>query len=261
MKIHRMIIVLAVCSVAVPMFAQSQIGGGVCTSASLNGAYSLTLTGRDVSSSVVFTKVTQGIGTATFDGLSKVTFGLTTNVNQTAGLSQILSGTYSMQANCIGVLNITSGDTATFSLESYNQGKDFLITGQDATYSYSGSGVLLPTTCSASQLNGSYSFNGNGFALASGVISGVNNISGTLQFDGISGVAGTWYVAAGTSNATSTVTGQFAVTASCVGTGTVSDTRGNTYSLLFTVTATNGSNFLFGGAGPALMFTSSGRAL
>jgi hypothetical protein len=206
-------------------------------------------------------KVSQGIGTATFDGLSKVTFSLTTNLNQTAGLSQTLSGTYSMQANCIGVLSITSGDSATFSLESYNQGKDFLITGQDANYSYSGSGVSLPATCTASQLNGSYSFNGNGFALASGVISGVNNISGTLQFDGISGVSGTWYVAAGTSNTTSTVTGQYAVTAACTGSGTVSDSRGNTYSLLFTVTTTNGANFLFGGASPALMFTSNGRAL
>ncbi len=147
MKIHRMIIVWAACSLAVPVFAQSQIGGGVCSSSSVNGAYSLTLTGRDVSSSVVFMKVSQGIGTATFDGLSKVTFSLTTNLNQTAGLSQTLSGTYSMQANCIGVLSITSGDSATFSLESYNQGKDFLITGQDANYSYSGSGVSLPATC------------------------------------------------------------------------------------------------------------------
>jgi hypothetical protein len=261
MNIHRMLIVLAACSASVPLLAQSQIGGGACSSASVSGAYSLTLTGRDVSSSVVFTKVSQGIGTATFDGLSKVTFSLTTNLNQTAGVSQTLSGTYSMQANCIGVLNITSGDTATYSLESYNQGKDFLITGQDATYSYAGSGVLLPTACSTSQLSGNYSFNGNGFSLASGVISGVNNISGTLQFDGISAVTGTWYIAAGTSNTTSTVTGQFAVTASCTGTGTVTDSRGNTYSLLFTVTATSGSSFLFGGAGPTLMFIGNGRTL
>src|SRR5580693_8345014 len=78
---------------AVPLSAQTQIGGGICSSASLTGTYSLSLNGRDVGSSVTFSKISEGIGTATFDGLSKVTFTLTTNVNQSFGTPQTLSGT------------------------------------------------------------------------------------------------------------------------------------------------------------------------
>ena len=38
---------------AVPLLAQPQIGGGTCSSATLSGTYSLTLTGRDVNASAV----------------------------------------------------------------------------------------------------------------------------------------------------------------------------------------------------------------
>jgi hypothetical protein len=261
MKIDGVTILLAACFTAAPLFGQPQIGGGICSSATLSGAYSLTLTGRDVTSSVTFSKVSEGIGTATFDGLGKVSFSLTDNTNQTFGLSQTLSGTYTMQANCIGAVNITSGDTATFALESYNQGKNFLITGQDGIYSFSGSGNALPATCSASQLTGAYSFNGSGFALTSGSISGVNNISGTLQFDGKSAVLGTWYVASGTSSITDSVSGQFTLSASCTGSASVTDAARISYTLLFTVTTANGSNFVLSGSNPTLMFTGNGRTL
>jgi len=252
---------LAACLTAAPLSAQPQIGGGVCSSASLNGAYSLTLSGRDVSSSVTFSKVAQGVGTATFDGLNRVTFSLTNNTNQIFGTSEALSGTYSMQANCIGVLNIATGDTATFALESYDQGKNYLITGQDGTYSFTGSGGSLPATCSTSQLNGGYSFNATGFNLTSGAVTGVSNISGILQFDGKSAVSGTWYEAAGTSNTNLNLSGQFTVTASCTGSATLSDTSGNSYSLLFTVTTTDGSNFLLSGSNSVLMFIGNGRTI
>ena len=262
MKTNAILITFTACAFAAPLFAQPVIGGSTCSSASLNGTFSLTLSGRDVSSSVAFAKAFQAIGTATFDGQSKVTFALTTNTNQAAGTPQTMAGTYSMQANCIGALNITAGDTATFTVESYNQGKAFLVSGQDGTYSFTGNGNLLPTAaCSASQLNGNYSFNGNGFALASGSITGVNNISGTLQADGKSAVSGNFYVASGASNTTDSVTGQFTVSPSCTGSAKVSDITGTTYTIQFTITATNGSNFILSGATPILMFIGNGRTL
>jgi hypothetical protein len=252
---------IAACLAAAPVLAQPQIGGGICSSATLNGTYSLTLSGRDVGSSVTFSKVTQGIGTATFDGLSKVTFLLTSNTNQAAGATQTLQGTYSMQANCIGTINITTGDSVTFTLEAYNEGKNYLITGQDATYALSGSGNLVPSTCSASMLNGAYSFNGTGFFLALGAISGVNDISGTLQLDGKSAISGTWFVSAGTFSTTATLTGQFNVTAACTGNASLTDTSGNTYVLYFTATTANGSNFILSGSSPAILFIGSGRTI
>ncbi len=137
---YRLLFACLPCLLAASLFAQPQIGGGTCSSSSLTGNYSLTVTARDVSSSVSFTKSLQGIGTATFDGLSKATFNLTNNTNQTAGTAQTWSGTYSMQSNCVGVITITTGDTATFSVGVYNAGKDYVLTGQDGVYSFTGSG-------------------------------------------------------------------------------------------------------------------------
>ncbi len=245
----------------VPMAAQPQIGGGTCSTASLNGTYSLTLAGRDVSSALTFAKALQGVGTASFDGLSKVTFTLTDNTNAAPGVTQTLAGTFTLQSNCLGTVTITSGDTAGFSIASYNQGKSFLLTGQDGTYSFTGNGGGLATACTAALLTGPYAFNGNGFALSSGTIGGVNNISGVLTFDGKSVVTGTWYVAANGSSTTVTTTGQFTVSTGCTATATLSDTLGTSYSLTFVITANNGSNFAVAGSNSLLMFSGSGRTL
>jgi uncharacterized protein (TIGR03437 family) len=259
MKIHAVIAGLSFL-MAAPLMAQIQIGGGTCSSASLNGTYSLTLSGRDVNSSVTFAKVLEGIGTATFDGQSKVTFNLTSNTNQSSGISQTWTGTYTLQANCVGTSTLTVGDSASFSLESYNGGKDYLITGFDGTYTFTGSGSLMPATpCSTSQLTGSYSFDGSGYALTLGAVSGGNNISGLLQFDGASNVTANWYVASSGTSTTTNATGQYGVSPSCSGSATVTDSSGNVSTLQFIVTTSNGSNFLVSGTSPLLMFTGSAR--
>ncbi len=260
MKILNATIWLA-CTLPVPILAQPQIGGGTCSSASLSGLYSLTLTGRDVSSSVVFSKVLEGIGTASFDGLSKVTLSLTDNTNAAQGTPQTLSGTYTMQSNCVGTLSITTGDTASFSLEAYNNGGGFLITGQDGVYSFSGSGTSLPASCTAASLSGTYAFNGTGDGLSAGAITGVNNISGLLQFDGKSAATGTWYLASNGTSVMTSLTGQFTVSSGCTATASLADALGTTYNLAFTITAANGSNFLVAGSNVQLIFQGSGRAL
>lgn len=249
---------------AMPVAAQPQIGGGTCSSSTLNGTYSLTLAGRDLSSAVAFSTVLQGIGLATFDGLSKVTFTLTNNTNKAFGVAQTLSGTYSLQSNCIGAVTITTGDTASFILGSFNSGTNYFITGQDGVYSFLGSGNTQPaSTCSASVLSGVYAFNGNGFTVASGVISGVNNISGLLTFDGTSAVTGNWYVAAnGTSVQTTTPTpGTYTVSPNCTATATLTDSNSNTYTLTFTITTASGSNFIFSSSNAKLIFSATGRTL
>jgi hypothetical protein len=261
MRIHGGLVFWAALLAACPVFGQPQIGGGTCSSASLSGSYSLTLTGRDVGSSVTFSKIAEGIGTATFDGQNKVAFSLTNNTNQTFGTPETLSGTYVMQANCIGTIAIVTGDTAAFSLEAYDEGKNFLLTGQDGVYSFAGSGAALTATCGASQLSGNYAFNGTGFALSAGAVSGVNNISGTLQFDGKSAVSGTWYVAAGAATTTDSVSGKFTVTSACTGSATVTDSVGNAYTLLYTVTTADGSNFVLSGSNSTLMFSGNGRTI
>jgi hypothetical protein len=220
MKAYGLTLICLLWLLASPMSAQTQIGGGICSAASLSGTYSLTLTGRDVGSSVRFTNVLHGVGTATFDGQSKVTVSLTSNTNQTLGFTQNLSGTYSLQANCLGALTITTGDSATFTLEAFNNSDltlshNFLIAGQDGVYSFTGNGSLLPASCAASLLSGAYSFDSATFALTSGSVSGVANISGLLTFDGSSAITATWSLA-GSTTTTNTLSGQYTVAAAAL---------------------------------------------
>ena len=44
---------------AVPLLAQPQIGGGTCSSATLSGSYSATLTGRDLTSSLTYSNTSR----------------------------------------------------------------------------------------------------------------------------------------------------------------------------------------------------------
>src|SRR5579863_4467503 len=98
MKLRAAFVAVCLSYLCAPLMAQMQIGGGTCSSSSLSGVYSLTLTGRDVNASLIFAKVLDGVGTATFDGQSKVTFSLTNNTNQAAGTASTWSGTYTLQA-------------------------------------------------------------------------------------------------------------------------------------------------------------------
>jgi hypothetical protein len=244
----------------VTLFAQPQIGGGTCTSGTLTGNYSLTMTGRDVSSSAAITTVSLGVGTAIFDGLSKVTLTFSSNTAKAAATPQILSGTYTMQANCIGSVTITSGDNATFTIESYNEGRAYLLTGEDSSYAFNASGSLLPATCAATDLNGTYAFNGNGFTAGSNAISGIADFSGLLQFDGKSVVTGTWFISAGGGTKPAATTGTFTLTSGCNATANLTDASGNSYALQLVITAASGS-FIMGGTSPQLVFTATGRPL
>jgi hypothetical protein len=246
---------------AVPLLAQPQIGGGNCSTATLSGTYSATLTGRTVSSGVAFTATTEGIGSANFDGQSKVTFTLTTNTNKAAGTAQTLAGTYSLQANCVGVVTITSGDSATFSLEAYNGGKSYLVTGEDGIYAFTGSGTLLPATCPASLTAGTYPVNGTGYGLTSSAISSTFNMLGTIQLSGTSVIAMNLFEATNSGSKTISSTGTYHLGTNCTGTATLTDASGNTYSLVFEYTSASGNNFIFSSSSAGGVYTGTGRAL
>ncbi len=265
MKIIRVWPRLWPCLVAVPLVAQPQIGAGTCDSSSLNGNYSVTLSGRQLTSVTpeLFQSVLEGVGTASFDGLSKVTFTLTENTNATASVSATLSGTYSIQSNCAGVLTITSGDSASYALGVFNSGSNYIITGQDGTYSLIGSGSTMPkTSCSLETLTGAYSFNGNRFGLQSTTLASAGYLSGILTFDGAGNVSsGTWNETPGYQATSSvSVSGTYTVNSNCTATATVKDSAGNSYAFVFTITAANGS-FTATFANAQIIFTGSGRPL
>lgn len=260
---------------AAPLGAQTQIGGGTCNSSSLDGSYALSLSGRDVTTAGNFAGVLQADGIATFDGLSAVTITVVEYTSAGAAAPLNWSGTYSVEANCAAVLTISSGGSATLNAMLYNQGKNFLITGSDATYAYTGSGVAEPTaqstTCSASTLDGVYVFNATGFSLATKAVAGLANGTGLLQFDGQGNLtANVSATISGANTTTANLSGTYTVSSNCQGSATLTDSSSNAYAVsisIYSVAATStnffvslsrAGNFLMTGGGHTAYSQSTG---
>jgi uncharacterized protein (TIGR03437 family) len=244
----------------IPFVSQAQTTPPVCSLTTLQGAHSLILTGRNLNSSAALSQAFQAVGSATFDGAGNVTFLVVANTNLLQGVGQTLSGTYNLGASCVGTLNITAGDTASYTLIAYDSGKSFTITGQDATYALSGTGGVEPVSCITSTLSGNYVFSGNGFTLSSTTISGVSSISGLLAFDGRGNITGDWSIATNGAANADTVSGHYSVNATCQGTVNVTDQSGAAWSLAVTVTSADGSDFSATLADPVNVFSASGHS-
>lgn len=262
MKRLQNVVLLLCCLAAAPLFAQTTIGGGTCTSTTVNGPYGVTLTGRQVTAAGTFTNVMQAVGTANFDGLSKVTLTLTQDNAQAIGSPTTWIGTYSVQANCVGVITITSGGNPTFNLAIYNTGTNFLLTGNDSNYSYSGSGDNQPSGCTTASLSGVYTITGTGYALSSGKVVAAEALSGLVQFDG-QGHATAISAIGGSAPAASPLTGPYSVSSNCLGSATLS---GNGQNFTMTVSIFNASSVAASGvyldlASTGFMINGTARAI
>ena len=232
--------VLLACILSAPLGAQTTIGGGSCNSSTVNGVYAISITGRQVTSAGNFTNVFQANGSATFDGQSNVTIAITEDTMQSAGIPVTWSGSYSVQANCAGQIAIDSGGNATFSMALYNKGADFVLTGNDVTYTYSGTGNTQPASCSTAMFAGIYTFTGTGYTLGSGpAVNGALTGSGLLQFDGAGNVTLNVTFASGQQNGLRTAAGTYSVSSNCTGTATLTDNRGGSYAMSFSVLGGN----------------------
>jgi hypothetical protein len=267
MKRPRSTMLLTIsCLLAAPLLAQTQIGGGTCNTQNLMGTYAISLTGRQATSSGTFTNVFQGNGSANFDGQSVVTVTLTTDSIKSVATPLKWSGTYTMQADCFGVVNITSGGSAALNVVVYDEGAYFLVTGSDAIYSYSGSGNTQPTGCSAAMLSGVYTFTGTGYSLSSTSVNGAEAGTGLLQFDGTSNItANVTLSGSGNTSTAAVLTGSYSVSSNCLGSATLTDSKSNSYVMSLSVdTATSlyssqlfatlaqGGKFLINGAANAI---------
>lgn len=252
-------IAIASSLLAIPFLAQAQTSG-TCTTGTLNGTYSLTLTGRGVSVTLAITKTYEGVGTITFDGTSAVTATVVANTN--AGSStQTLAGTYTIPSNCVGTLNFTTGDTASFTLIPYNNGKNYEIAGEDANYEFTGSGGPQPALCLTSTLSGAYAFSGAGFALSTGTVTGVNDISGQLQFDGAGGITGNWSISTNGAAAADTITGHYTVASGCTGSATVTNSSGVGYTLSYAAVSADAANVALIGQTSTNMFSGAAHSV
>jgi uncharacterized protein (TIGR03437 family) len=236
-------------------FAQPQIGGGTCSTASLTGNYAATFTGRNVSSSGTFTGLFQSIGAVNFDGQGNFTSTYVVNTNSVAGQTGKANGTVSISSNCSGTITFPNGP---YNLVVYNQGKSYLSSGADNGSTYTSTGTVLPAACLTASLSGVYAFNANGYVFSGTSITGVSAVTGLIQFDGQGNVtAANWSMTAGTTTTTVAASGTYTVNSpsSCLGTATLADTKGNAYPLSFAITNATGADFDLLASGPQLTFT------
>ena len=250
-----------------PLCAQTVIGGGTCNSATLSGTYELLLSGRQFSASGTGTQIFQGVGTAAFDGLSKVTISLTANMvasSQSFGQQVTYSGTYSMQANCVGAMSITTGDTATFTLEAYNQpgsatvASGFAVVGSDATYAFNGTGTAQPATCPTT-ISGAHEFSATGSGLSGTTPTSTLDVAGILNFNS-GAITASWTQASNLTVAQVSATGTYTVGAGCLASAALTDTANNKYTFNFSFTSAS-PGFSLAASSPTEIFDGSGSGM
>jgi hypothetical protein len=252
---------ILLCLAAAPILAQTTIGGGACTSSTLNGTYEFLLNGRQVTAAGSISKIVQAVGTATFDGLSAVTVSLTGNSVtgvQAFGTPLAYAGTYSLQSNCVGSVNITTGDIATFTLIAFAGGNTFALIGSDANFAYNGSGNLQPTTCPAT-LSGVHEFNANGNTLSGASVTSVLDLAGVLNFDGKGNLTANWVQVSNLVSTNVTASGPYTVNSTCLATGTLTDTANNKYAVTFSIYST-APDFALAMSSPLLVADGSAAA-
>lgn len=203
------------------------------------------LTGRNLNSSAVFSATYEAAGSATFSQDGAVAFTLLSDTNASLGVSQTLAGTYTLGPNCFGTLNIAAGDSASFTLIAFNAGRNFTITGTDATYMLSGDGGPYPAVCVNSTLSGTYSFSGTGFYFSSAKIVTADSQAGQLQFDGSGAVSASWTDAESNVAGPDAISGDYSVTESCHVTASLKDGVGDQWSFNGMVTSADASAFAF----------------
>lgn len=223
----------------------AQTTPSTCSATTLASTYSMVLTGRALNTSGVFTATYDAVGSVTFSQSGAVVFSLVSNTNVNQAMSQTLAGTYTLGPNCLGTVNIATGDSASFTLLAFNSGRNFTIAGKDATYALSGDGGSYPPLCLNSTVSGTYSFSGTGFSFAAGKLAAADSVAGELQFDG-RGVVSISYTDAETGVAGEDGSaGGYSVTQSCNITGSLKDDVGDQYSFNGAITSADASEFVF----------------
>ena len=258
---YSTLLLTLVCLPAMPVLAQTTIGGGTCTSSTLNGTYEFLLNGRQVTATGAVSRVFQGVGTAAFDGLSKVTLTMTTNTvgpSQSFGTPMVYSGAYSLQSNCVGSISINSGDTGAFTVTAYSGGQAFAVIGSDATYAYNGSGNLQPATCPAT-LSGVHEFNATGSALSGASVTSILDVAGALQFDGQGNVTANWTQVSNLATSAIAATGTYSVGSTCLASATLTDAANSKYAVTLSFNSTAPA-FALAMSSPQSLFDGSGAA-
>ena len=237
-----------------------QIDGKTCDNTILkaNTPYSLSATDRVVTNGT-FTDVAQILGTVTFDGHGNGTANYSGNSNSSGSGTGTEQFTYNLGANCTGTLTETSKGRVN-DLVVYAQGNSFSWTSSNNNGKVSlVSGTLLTSSCQEPPGLQELVINANGYALTGTNITGVADLTGVFQIDGMGHLTAAWTVTNGATETTVNTSGTYTIPTNCQGSITLTDsTNMVTYVFSFNVIG-DGSTFNFIASSPSLIFAGSGQ--
>jgi uncharacterized protein (TIGR03437 family) len=213
----------------IPLYSQSQIGGGTCTNATFTGTYYYVVSG-DVASGMEFNPYAE-MGQLVADGHGNVSGRSQASVGGSL-TSYTLVGTYSVQTNCAGTLTLTANSkpTAPITFQVLNGGEGAVIAYSQQSAVITGRAYRSDEAgqCGNGSLSGGYAF----------LLTGVDYISGNEDYYSSAGNM----VSDGNGNLTSVVstvningttaigsaTGSYSLQSDCSGTARVSGSSGTT---------------------------------
>jgi uncharacterized protein (TIGR03437 family) len=222
---------LLVLPLLIPLEAQTQIGGGSCTTSTLDGTY-FYLMGGFVSSSGNLDAYAE-LGKLIMDGQGNVSGQFQSSLGGSIS-SHSVTGTYTVQTHCAATM-LTSVDGQAASPVS------FQITngGLAGVVAYSMPGAVVTgrgyrqtaqaatTQCSTGSLSGSYGYLLSGFTSVS-VSATVYSDAGNVVSDGNGNLASQSLVNVGGTTVQVQATGSYSVSSDCSGTAQLTDQYGTT---------------------------------
>jgi hypothetical protein len=213
-------------SICLPIHSQSQIGGGNCTNAILNGTYYYVLSGTLISGNTIYPYAELGKlvadGQGNTSGRSQASVGgVLTNYT--------LAGKYSVQANCSGTLTLTANSQtsppATFQVVNGGEGAVIAYSMQSAVIAgqaYRSDGA---NHCANGSLSGAYSYLLAGVAYSSN--SGYYySQAGNAVSDGNGNISVVSTVNTNGTTVNTSATGSYSLTTDCSGTARLSNQSG-----------------------------------
>jgi len=242
---------------AVPVCRLAAQPATACDVSTLNKTYAFAFNARAISNGTIGA-VGQDIGTAAMDGKGNATINVTFNSNAETGQTETATATYALGGDCTGTITEVGGST--FNLVVYGQGGAFTLSGNSDEQVVAGAGAVAPGACLTSTLSGPFMFNANGFVLSGTTVTGVADVTGRLQFDGMGNATATWTTANGTTATTVNAGGQYSLGSNCQGAATLNDSA-NMVAYVFTFGIIgNGNNFNLIASSPSLIFAGAGHA-
>lgn len=231
MRVERCLTILVILAVMTVGRA-----GASCSDESLKGSFGIAINGLDPS--FLFTA---SMGLLTMNGTGGVSGTWTTSDNGVITNGVAVTGSYAVEANCLGTVEITPSGGAAQTFEIViDSTRNLEVIQTNTGYTVSGFGLAQGgVVCTLAALKGIYGFSGNGWDAASPDIP--FSIMGESSADGAGNLKGEQVSSNAGTIVTQTLSGTYTVNSDCTGTTTTTTGKGSTNHTNFVVVNSGGT--------------------